>query len=77
MHGQVRIESIFAWVCTDKDDGTEGVPAVQAGEHIVSLSTCRRDLAEAMRPTAERLQKEGHKMALVEFTARITHENLS
>lgn len=76
MYGQIRIESIWAWVCTDKDDGTEGIPAVTVGEHTIPLSTCRRDLAEAMRPTAERLQAEGHKMALVEFTARITHENL-
>lgn len=75
--GLPRIESIWAWVCTDKEDGTEGVPAMKGpGGLIIPMYTTRKDIAMKMKPTAEDLAKEGHKMALVEFAARITHDEI-
>ena len=76
MNGVTRIESVWAWVCTDKEDGTEGIPAMGMGEKIIPMSSVRKDLIERMRPEAEDLAAQGHTMALVEFAARITHEQI-
>lgn len=75
--GLPRIESVWAWVCTDKTDGTEGVPAVTLANGLtVPMYSSRKDIALRMKPTAELMAKEGHKMALVEFAARITHDEI-
>lgn len=73
--GLPRIESIFAWICTDKADGTEGVPAVgMAGGMVVPLYSSRKEIALKMRPAAEEMARQGNKMALVEFAYRIPLE---
>lgn len=75
--GLKRIESIWAWVCTDKEDNTEGVPAFQMPNGMaMPMYSSRKDIAMKMKPAAEDLAKEGHKMALVEFAARITHDEI-
>lgn len=76
MHGLERIESVWAWVCTDKDDNTEGIPAFDMGGKPMPMMSSRKDLIMKMRPVAEQLQRQGHKMALVEFAARITHDTI-
>lgn len=74
--GLPRIESIWAWVCTDKTDDTEGVPAVMVNGIATPMYTTRKDIAMKMRHTAEAFARQGHKMALVEFVARITHDEI-
>lgn len=76
--GLPRIESIYAWVCTDKTDGTEGVPAFTLpGGMTVPMYASRKEVAMKMLPTAQALAADGHKMALVEFAARITHDEIN
>lgn len=75
--GLARIESIFAWVCTDKTDGTEGVPAFMLPNGMaMPMYSSRKDIVLLMRPTAESMAREGHKMTLVEYAYRITLEEI-
>lgn len=75
--GLPRIESVFAWICTDKNDGTEGVPAVTLPNGMIApMYSSRKDVAMRMQATAEALARDGNKMSLVEFASRITHEEI-
>lgn len=75
--GLARIESVWAWVCTDKTDGTEGVPAFRLPNGMaMPMYSTRKDIAMKMKDAATDLAGQGHKMAFVEFTARITHDEI-
>ena len=75
--GLPRIESVWAWVCTDKTDNTEGVPAFMLPNGMaMPMYSSRKDIAMKMKHAAEDLAMQGHKMALVEFAARITHDEI-
>lgn len=76
MDGLPRVDSLWAWICTDID-GTEAIPAFTLPNGAtLPMVAIRRSVVEKMRPKAMEFAANGRKMALVEFAARITHETL-
>jgi hypothetical protein len=70
MHGQLRIEEIFAFTVVDTD-GTEGVPAFKSGEHILPMMGADSARIEDLRPMAQQwANRNGLPMTLVRFTTR-------
>jgi hypothetical protein len=75
MDGQMRIDSVFAFVVVD-DDGTEGIPAFLAEGNVV-MPMMGADLAmvDRLRPVARQWAIENGKAAcLVHFSRRTVQE---
>lgn len=74
MDGQLRIESVFAFVVVD-DDGTEGVPAIMVDGVTYPLMGADLAMVEQLRPQARRVARQtGKAVALVHFSRRTLQE---
>ncbi len=74
MKGQLRIDQMFAFIVLD-EDGTEGIPAVEHGEHLVPLVGADMARVSSLRAIVladPRLK--GYRVTLVTFTHRETLE---
>ena len=76
MDGQLRIETLYAFVCVD-EDGTEGVPAFSDGKSILPMMGADLAKVEYLRPLAQRVANDGLKVTLVHFTNRVEIEILT
>jgi hypothetical protein len=77
MEGQLHIDSMWAFVATDKD-GTEGIPAFQSGAMLLPLVGADMQRIESMRPIAQTLADErGITIKLVHFTNRQEIETIT
>jgi hypothetical protein len=66
-----RIDSIWAFVSVDPQDGNEGVCAFQIGQHMMPMIAADPKRLKALTPLAESLAlRTGMKIKLVRFTAR-------
>jgi hypothetical protein len=66
-----KIESIWAFVSVDPQDGNEGVCAFQIGPQMMPMMAADPKRLEAITPLAESLAlRTGMKIKLVRFTAR-------
>lgn len=74
MDGQVRIDSLFAFVVVD-DDGTEGVPAIESDGVAYPLMGADLAMVEILKPHARALAKmQGKPVSLVHFSRRTIQE---
>jgi hypothetical protein len=73
MHGQLRIEEMYAYVVMDTDD-TEGVPAFQSGDLMMPMMGADMKRAEMLRGIAQEFANTGVAVTLVKFTNRETVE---
>lgn len=70
MKGQLRIEQMYAYVVVDQD-GTEGVPAFQAGAMAMPMVAADQARLDQLRPVAESMARQlGKPIELVRFTVR-------
>lgn len=69
MNGQLRVEAMWAMICTDLD-GSEGVPAFESDGMIFPLMGADLERMESFRPYAEKLAAGGRLVKLVKFTHR-------
>ncbi len=76
MKGQLRIDSMFAFICLD-DDGTEGIPAFMTPGGI-AMPMVGADLqrVDSLRPIARQMVEAGKKITLVKFSHRETLEEI-
>lgn len=71
MNGVVRIDQIFAWVITDKSDGTEGIPAWQNGGTWMPMVGADMDRMKSLRPAAQQVaDMHGAEVRLTQFSTR-------
>lgn len=71
MKGQLHIESMFAFICTDLD-GSEGVPAIgpMPDGTVYPLMGADLERMASLRQYAEKLAEGGRLVKLVKFTHR-------
>lgn len=70
MRGQLRIDTMYAFVVVDTD-GTEGIPAYPQGEILVPLTGADISRVAQLMPIAMGLAAQGNKsIELVHFTER-------
>lgn len=76
MNGQLRIDSVFAFVVVD-DDGTEGVPAFLAGDVVMPMMGADLSMVAKLKPVAQRWAIEnGKAITLTHFSTRTVQEGL-
>lgn len=74
MDGQMRIDSVFAFIVVD-DDFTEGVPAIEADGVAYPLMGADLAMVDVLKPHARALAKMYNKpVALVHFSRRTLQE---
>lgn len=69
MHGQLRIDEVYAFVCVDDDD-TEGIPAMRIGDMGYPMVGADMARVEDLRPAAQQIADMGKKVTLVKFSVR-------
>lgn len=72
MKGQFRIDTMYAYICTDLD-GSEGVPALNPNKDgvVMPLMGAGMDRMLSLRPYAVHIAKTmGRKVTLCKFTTR-------
>lgn len=78
-HGKLRIEQMYAFVCLDPEDNTEGIPAFIDPATGMPMPMVAADMkrVEQMRPIAEGLVKQtGVRITLCRFEVRTEIEVL-
>lgn len=72
MKGQLRIETVYAFVALDPADNTEGVIAVTTpGQMMMPLIGADLEMVEKLRPIAKATaQTTGATVTLLHFTTR-------
>ena len=74
MDGQMRIDSVFAFIVVD-DDFTEGVPAITADGVAYPLMGADLAAVDVLKPHARALAKQtGKPVSLVHFSKRTVQE---
>jgi hypothetical protein len=74
MDGQEKILSVFAFIVVD-DDGTEGVPAIVAGDLAFPMMGADLAMVGDLRPKAKMLARQsGKDVTLAHFSVRTEQE---
>lgn len=70
MNGQVRIESMFAFIVLDSDN-SEGIPAISKNGMALPLVGADMNRIDSLRPYAKQFARLNNvKVTLVKFTHR-------
>lgn len=70
MDGQLRIDTVHVFVVVDRD-GTEGIPAIRAGDTMMPLIAADAARLDSLRPLAQQIATTmGVPVKLVRFSAR-------
>jgi hypothetical protein len=75
--GQVKIESMYAFIVLDPADNTEGIPALNSPDGPLPMVGADMARIEQLRPWAEHIASTmGAKVTLAHFTNRTDVETI-